>query len=441
MVGVAGAAGDKGKTRTLCSPSVLLGVHGMIGSGGIISIPVASEHDNPRRQKGIHVLKGVRYSNDRITGASEECTEELTAIAGADHPKTGREAASTRKPDDEKPSYDHCFCCKHEARLYQERQVKKDLVPSRKPAKKRRAEASPHQPKKLKKESEQRVSVQTPKRPLQQGGNTDEERARHYLAHLGVRLLKEKTVRKMISFGSQDLGAGSYGSCCKGVDPYAGKELVIKTFLKDDLRSLVTETRCLQRLQGHGMQRLVGVCVETRQLVTRFAGQTAEDYFHSGTCFTQALSVILQVARAVRSVNEAGYTHNDIKDNNVCVKECPNGPKATIIDLGLAKRVGSRGFYKTDNDIAQQQRKYPWIAPELMRDSHPCSAASDVYSVAWFILHVPALRDRPVASPAMWLFMEWMMKARRPLPEQRPSLDALIPIIRQLQTEMANEKI
>ena len=279
-----------------------------------------------------------------------------------------------------------------------------------------------------------------PERPRLQGSVSAEERARRYLAHLGVRLLKEKTVRRMITFGSHSLGEGSYGSCCKGVDPHAGKEVVVKTFLKDALRSLVTEAKCLQRLQGHGMQRMVGVCVETRQLVTRFAGQTAADYFHSGACFTHALSVILQVARAVRSVNEAGYTHNDIKNNNVCVKQSTSGPKATLIDLGLAKRVGTRGFYKTHEDITAKQRQFPWIAPELLRDSHPCSAASDVFSVAWFILRVPGWQDRPVASPAMWLFKEWVRKARRPLPEQRPSLDELMHVVKQLHTDMASRK-
>ena len=237
-------------------------------------------------------------------------------------------------------------------------------LPGQHSSRKRPAEGSPHQPKRLKKEGEQRLSgVKSPESLQLKGSATAEERARHYLARLGVRLLKEKTVRKMVSLGDQSLGSGAYGSCCKGVDPHVGKELVIKTFRNNDLRSFVNETRCLHRLQGHGLQRLVGVCMETRQLVSRFAGQTAADYFQSGARFTHALRVILQVARAVRSVHEAGYTHNDIKDNNVCVKLFPSGPKATLIDLGLAKRVGSRGFYKTDKDIAQHKRRYPWIAP------------------------------------------------------------------------------
>ena len=340
-------------------------------------------------------------------------------------------------------------------------------------SRKRPAEASPNQPKRLKKASEQRgqgekrraspspdsrclkkakigseeknanVKLasrkrQAPERPQLKGRSTAEERARHYLAHLGVRLLKEKTIRKMVSCGGQSLGEGTYGSCCRGVDPHAGKELVIKTFVDNDLRSFVTETKCLHRLQGHGMQRLVGVCVETRQLVTRFAGQTAADYFHSGARFSHALSVILQMARVLRNVHGAGYTHNDIKSNNVCVKQCTNGPKATVIDLGMAERVGTRGFYKTDKDLGQHMRKYPWIGPELLRDSHPCSAASDVYSVAWFILCVPGWRKRPVVSPTMRLFKEWVKKARRPHPEQRPSLDDLIRVIKQLQAEMAS---
>ena len=315
--------------------------------------------------------------------------------------------------------------------------------PSRKANNKRPAEASPHQPKKLKKANEQPVKVkqasktkESPKRPLLQGKNKSEERARHHFTHLGVRLLKEETITKMISLGSQGLGKGAYGSCCKGVDPDSGKEVVIKTFLKDALRSLVTETRCLHRLQGHGMQRLVGVCLETRQLVTRFAGQTAADFFRPGVCFSHAISVILQVARVVRNVNKAGFTHNDIKNNNVCVKQCVNGPKATVIDLGLAMPVGQRGLYKTSMDIYEETRKYPWVAPELFLDSHPCSAASDAYSVAWFILSMPSPHGYPTKNPTFRLFKDWVRKAREPHPEKRPSLDDLIRVLKQLQAEM-----
>lgn len=125
----------------------------------------------------------------------------------------------------------------------------------------------------------------------------------------------------MISGGRWQLGVGSFGSCFKVQDPDTCQELVIKTFGKKDRDCLAIEADVLSKLQVAGVQQMVGVCVKTRQLVSHFAGQIAKDYFtNSSTSLPDSLSVIMQVARTLQRIHRKGYTHNDIKDNNVCVQ-------------------------------------------------------------------------------------------------------------------------
>lgn len=256
------------------------------------------------------------------------------------------------------------------------------------------------------------------------------------LALLRVPLLPRKLVRQMVGEIPQRVSKGVFGLCCKGVDQRTGEAVVVKTFKRNALHSLVKETVCLQQLQGRGVQRLVGVCVQTCQLVTRFAGTTAEIYFRFQAPLPHALRVILQVTRAVRDLHQAGFAHNDIKSNNVCVTESRHGPRATLIDLGMALPLGTRNEYHAEEDIAKAERTYPWIAPELLWNSQPCSQASDVYSMAWLVLEVQAWQRCRVERPAVWALWQWVEQARQPHPEQRPSLDTLVEVVEELRLEV-----
>lgn len=121
----------------------------------------------------------------------------------------------------------------------------------------------------------------------------------------------------------QEIGHGSYGKCCTVFNPYTSQQLVIKTFYartkKQALDALVMEAKLLKAMQCEGVQRLVGVCVQTCELVTCFAGQNAKDYFRGGPSFADIVSVTLQLARILRRIHNLGYAHNDIKLQNVCV--------------------------------------------------------------------------------------------------------------------------
>lgn len=194
----------------------------------------------------------------------------------------------------------------------------------------------------------------------------------------------------MNSFYCESLGAGAYDLCCLVLEPTTLKELVIKIFKKDGLDDLVEEAINLTEARVPGVQRLIAACVEARQLLLHYAGITVDKYFRKPISFANAIDVILQVSRTLQRMLIRGYVHNDIKNNNICVLNEEIGPVATVIDLGGARRVGIHGIFGNDLDLTFLSR-FPWIAPELLRDTHPCSEASDVYGLAYLIKELVGL--------------------------------------------------
>ncbi|XP_050726497.1 uncharacterized protein LOC127003632 [Eriocheir sinensis] len=220
------------------------------------------------------------------------------------------------------------------------------------------------------------------------------------------------------------LGAGGFGSCFKVVDPLRGK-LVVKTIYDSALSVLLTEAINLQQLQGPGVQRLFGACVETCQLVTHYAGHTADQYFQVCHPLADIASVFLQVTLALQEIIRKGFTHNDIKGSNVCVATPGTGPVATVIDLGLARRLGTRGLYGGGLSVM----RLPWVAPEIVRDKRPTSEASDAFSLAAMMQRVLGLARGCPYPPTQAALALWLHDALSPDPEERPALEELVEML------------
>ena len=106
---------------------------------------------------------------------------------------------------------------------------------------------------------------------------------------------------------------------------------------------------------------------------------------------------------------------------------------ATIIDFGGARPMGTSGLYSTTFAL----KMFPWVAPELLWNTHPCSVASDVYSIAEFIIQLLGWQPKFERYPSLQALRKWLWKARDPYPSLRPTLDALIQILKTLQVEVA----
>uniref|UniRef100_A0A0P4VSW4 Protein kinase domain-containing protein n=1 Tax=Scylla olivacea TaxID=85551 RepID=A0A0P4VSW4_SCYOL len=262
-----------------------------------------------------------------------------------------------------------------------------------------------------------------------QDSSCKEEEVRQELQRLGVPLRTREEMEAMQRVACVALGAGKYGSCVRSVDPATQQAVVIKTFKGHDLNSLLVEARNLQRFQIPGVQRLVGVCVETSQLLTCYAGYTVEEYFLRHVPYSQAVTVFLQLARTVQAILARGYTHNDLKKDNMCVRDTSGGPVATIIDLGIATPVGTRRVFPTKT----HPEDFPWVPPELLANTHPTSEASDAYRFANAVKEALRLREGAPHPPTVHALMHWLEAALRPDPTQRPPLAALVRVLEALQ--------
>uniref|UniRef100_A0A0P4VS24 Protein kinase domain-containing protein n=1 Tax=Scylla olivacea TaxID=85551 RepID=A0A0P4VS24_SCYOL len=268
-----------------------------------------------------------------------------------------------------------------------------------------------------------------------QRGCSKDTRAKRKLQLVGVPLLRRRQVREMIGPVQRPLAEGGYGSCFKTVSPRTQEELVIKTFSRDKLPELVKEATSLSKLQLPGVQRLVGVCVETRQLITPFAGVTLKDYMlRKAPSFGDAVSVHLQMCRTLQRMHRQGYTHNDIKADNVCVSTQSGKPVATVIDVGLARPVGSKGLL---SQAIPDTDKFPWIAPEILKKTHRCCEASDAFGLAYLLQGLGFLSCPSSCRRARSVLLKWVVQARRRDPAERPPLVAVIQMLRALHREAA----
>lgn len=138
---------------------------------------------------------------------------------------------------------------------------------------------------------------------------------------------------------------------------------------------------------------------------------------------TDRLSFFLKLARSVKQLHARGYSHNDIKEDNVVLGRTGNGRmQVSLIDYGLAKKFGSRiDFRGTD------PRRLPWVAKELVLGA-PCSPAMDVFSLGYVLNNIldlchgeyPALEDlvdsamddNPSQRPSVTRFIRTVKRVR-----------------------------
>ena len=222
----------------------------------------------------------------------------------------------------------------------------------------------------------------------------EKEKMKAELREMGVRVYEKHEVKAMSDVQFDVLGKGAFGVCRKTVDPDTKEELVVKDFNTGDLELMLKETKNLFHLQMKGVQRLVGVCVDDVQIISRFAGKAALRYFLGGSVsLADGATVFLQVCQALRRMVQQGYNHNDLHEGNVCVLEGSSGPVATLIDLGLTHHLGARA--NEANDI-------PDLARMMDRLLHPDKECTQHPLVADLIAWIKAATEsRPEAQQSL----------------------------------------
>ena len=86
----------------------------------------------------------------------------------------------------------------------------------------------------------------------------------------------------------------------------------------------------------------------------------------------------------MQQLHTRGYTHTDIKENNVVVRRDADGRlQVSLIDYGLAKHIGT-----SHHCVGADPTRTPWMAPELFLGA-PCKPSSDVYSLGFVLQNYP----------------------------------------------------
>lgn len=150
------------------------------------------------------------------------------------------------------------------------------------------------------------------------------------------------------------------------------------------------------------------------------------------TCLEHRTSITLQSARAYDSLHTAGFTHNDIKANNICVQKTPAGPVVTLIDFGMTE------ISREKMALACSWSEGLHYAPELCMSDKVgrCSSLSDVYSVGRVLCQLFEAHETPAAVGS------WFEASRSMKPVRRQGLRVLIGYLEsEEQKRLAGERV
>jgi len=151
------------------------------------------------------------------------------------------------------------------------------------------------------------------------------------------------------------------------------------------VRRFLEEAKLLQRLdhpaivRGHRVFKFVGTYVLEMDFVP---GKTLLEYQEDGGSFDEdgALSVVLQVARALEAMREAGVVHRDLKPGNLMIDR--HGT-IKLIDLGFAG-TGMSGRASEDTTLGTPA----YLAPEQAMGDSELDARADIYSLGATLYHL-----------------------------------------------------
>lgn len=193
------------------------------------------------------------------------------------------------------------------------------------------------------------------------------------------------------------LGEGTYG-VTRLMYFHSNFPVAVKEFKMNNIYEVKKEAGViceLQRQQHPNLPFVLGVCMkETPYLmVTQFYGK-AKKSFPLNKAVNRAIiefenmrETFQQIVDAINFIHEAGWLHNDIKENNVLThRATPREWKPAVIDFGKSRQLSNPKQY----DLTEVQKEFyklehPWIAPELIEGTHAQSPASDVFSLGFLM--------------------------------------------------------
>lgn len=241
-----------------------------------------------------------------------------------------------------------------------------------------------------------------------------------------IPLVSRRWVRRARDTPScQCLGGGGYGDAfLVGHPDVPSKRLVVKDF-RGHQEEMVRELGALLLVQDvPGVQRLAGVCLDTKEIITEYAGKTLHrEVLLRDLSMKDKLWVTYRTLFTVDRLHKKGLCHNDLKLDNICIDHTPSGLyKVTLIDFGLVRTTWSVVLQR---EVHHPNEYFPWMSPEVAARG-PCSPASDVFSLGVLIFMVFDQSSIP------YKVRRWATQAMNQQAKERPSLQNGMNVIKNL---------
>nr|XP_053656269.1 uncharacterized protein LOC128705042 [Cherax quadricarinatus] len=224
-----------------------------------------------------------------------------------------------------------------------------------------------------------------------------------------MEFLDADVVEDLIRTKERLLGEGSYGNVY--LVTYRDELAALKTSkcrqkkdkaLEKYCSSFLKEAKILQALKGAGGAPVLhGIQDNPSAMLMSYKG-------------SQNLLDIYRIGKKLQEIHEAGYIHNDLKEDNIIIDGSAEEPQVSIIDYGLACPKGRIIFMEGDPE------DFPWCAPEILCWK-PSTPATDVFSYGYVMsLVLKALKSWPKGLDNV------VSQAMDPNPKHRPSLRELL---------------
>ncbi|XP_076029597.1 maternal embryonic leucine zipper kinase-like [Oratosquilla oratoria] len=203
------------------------------------------------------------------------------------------------------------------------------------------------------------------------------------------------------------------------------RRAVAKVFKKRRfLPAMVKEAEALAALSGvPRVPTLYGVGRNPVTVITSCGGRSLYKLIQRQQLSKyEAVDIVYQVAESVRLIHHRGWTHNDLKEDNIVVKRNRDLWDATLIDFGSCVPIG-KGVYSKNRT---GHITFPHIAPELFK-GRGTSSGSDVYSIGYLLASLIAQEDRNEDISSL------IASTMTYKPEDRISVDDLVQRLRDVR--------
>lgn len=190
------------------------------------------------------------------------------------------------------------------------------------------------------------------------------------------------------------LGGGGFGVTYRAQNRKEGKLVAIKTLNanvqgKPNFRELqtkfVNEALCLAKCSHPHVVQVYEVFPEMAgnielwcMVMELIDGMDLADYLEDNGILSEekGLPIIQQVGNALSFIHQQGFTHLDVKPQNIMLRK--QGLSAVLIDFGLARQATIPGKLRTNSNSGTE-----CFAPlELLEKRAEIGAYTDVYSLA-----------------------------------------------------------